>query len=66
MNQAEIEIGLFSPAMLASEEFRITDAPQRESRVESRINRVGVTINWKFDRKAAAKSLLHNQLFHAV
>jgi len=56
LNQAEIEIGLFSRQCLGQR--RIPDLPtlRSESRAwNRRINRVGVTINWKFDRKAARK-----------
>src|ERR1022692_4320344 len=56
LNQAEIEIGLFSRQCLGQR--RIPDLPtlRSESRAwNRRINRVGVTINWKFDRKAAQK-----------
>jgi len=56
LNQAEIEIGLFSRQCLGQR--RIPDLPtlRSESRAwNRRINRAGATINWKFDRKAARK-----------
>jgi len=56
LNQAEIEIGLFSRQCLGRR--RIPDLPtlRSESRAwNRRINHAGVTINWKFDRKAARK-----------
>ncbi len=56
LNQAEIEIGLFSRQCLGQR--RIPDLPtlRSESRAwNRRINHAGVTINWKFDRKAARK-----------
>ncbi len=56
LNQAEIEIGLFSRQCLGKR--RIPDRPtlRRESRAwNRRTNGAGVKINWKFDRKAARK-----------
>ncbi|HLX00010.1 MAG TPA: IS630 family transposase [Candidatus Acidoferrales bacterium] len=56
LNQAEIEIGLFSRQCLGKR--RIPDLPtlRRESRAwNRRTNRAGIKINWKFDRKAARK-----------
>ncbi len=54
LNQAEIEIGMFSRQCLGRR--RIPDLPtlRRESRAwNRRMNRAGTKINWKFDRKAA-------------
>lgn len=56
LNQAEIEIGLFSRQCLGTR--RIPDLPVlcRESRAwNCRTNRAGVKINWKFNRKTAQK-----------
>jgi hypothetical protein len=56
LNQAEIEIGLFSRQCLGKR--RIPDLPTlcRESRAWNRwTNRAGTPITWKFDRKAARK-----------
>ena len=56
LNQAEIEIGLFSRQCLGKR--RIPDLPtlRRESRAwNRRTNRAGTPIHWKFDRKAARK-----------
>jgi hypothetical protein len=56
LNQAEIEIGLFSRQCLGKR--RIPDLPTlcSESRAwNRRTNRAGMLINWKFDRKAARK-----------
>jgi hypothetical protein len=56
VNQAEIEIGLFSRQCLGKR--RIPDRPTLRSENRAwnlRTNRAGVTINWKFDREAARK-----------
>ncbi len=56
LNQAEIEIGLFSRQCLGKR--RIPDLPtlRSESRAwNRRTNCSGMLINWKFDRKAARK-----------
>jgi len=54
LNQAEIEIGMFSRQCLGHR--RIGDLPtlRRETRAwNRRMNRAGTKINWQFDRKAA-------------
>jgi hypothetical protein len=54
LNQAEIEIGIFSRQCLAPEESRIL--LRREARAwNRRMNRDRVKINWKFDRKAVRR-----------
>ena len=56
LNQAEIEIALFSRQCLGKR--RIPDLPtlRSESRAwNRRTNRVGTLIHWKFDRKTARK-----------
>src|SRR5215472_4743236 len=56
LNQAEIEIGIFSRQCLGSR--RIPDLPtlRREARAwNRRMNRDRIRINWKFDRKTARR-----------
>jgi hypothetical protein len=53
LNQAEIEIGIFSRQCLGSR--RILDLKTLRHKVKAsnqRINRDRIQINWKFDRKA--------------
>jgi len=62
LNQAEIEIGMFSRQCLGSR--RIPDLPtlRRESRAwNRRVNRARIKINWKLDRKAARRKFGYNK-----
>ena len=56
LNQAEIEIGLFSRQCLGTRRIPDLKTLRRESRAwNRRMNRDRVKINWKFDRKAARR-----------
>jgi transposase len=54
LNQAEIEIGMFSRQCLGTRRIPDLTTLRRESRAwNRRMNRARTKINWKFDRKAA-------------
>jgi len=56
LNQAEIEIGLFSKQCLGKRRIGDIRFLRAEARAwNRRVNRKRVTINWKFDRKKARK-----------
>ena len=56
LNQAEIEIGLFSRQCLGTRRIPDLKTLRREARSwNRRMNRNRVKINWKFDRKAARR-----------
>src|SRR5436305_14054533 len=56
LNQAEIEIGLFSRQCLGTRRIPDLKALRRESRAwNRRMNRDRIKINWTFDRKAARR-----------
>ena len=56
LNQAEIEIGLFSRQCLGTRRIADLKALRREARAwNRRMNRNRVTINWRFDRRAARR-----------
>lgn len=56
LNQAEIEIGMFSRQCLATRRIPDLKTLRRESRAwNRRTNRAHTKINWKFDRKAARR-----------
>jgi hypothetical protein len=56
LNQAEIEIGLFSRQCLGTRRIPDLKTLRRESRAwNRRMNRSRTKINWKFDRKAARR-----------
>jgi hypothetical protein len=56
LNQAEIEIGMFARQCLGSRRISDLQMLRRESRAwNRRMNRDGIKINWKFDRKAARR-----------
>jgi hypothetical protein len=56
LNQAEIEIGLFSPQCLGKRRIPDLDTLRRETKAWSRdMNRHRVRINWQFDRNAARR-----------
>src|SRR5437762_9007825 len=61
LNQAEIEIGLFSRQCLGKRRFATLKILKDESRAwNRRMNRNRVKIAWKFDRKAARKKFGYN------
>ena len=56
LNQAEIEIGIFSRRCLGSRRIPDLETLRRESGAwNRRMNRARTRINWKFDRKAARR-----------
>ena len=56
LNQAEIEIGIFSRQCLGTRRIPDLKTLRQEARAwNRRMNRNRVTINWKFDRKAARR-----------
>ena len=56
LNQAEIEIGLFSRQCLGFRRIPDLKTLRRESRAwNRRVNRARTRINWKFDRKSARR-----------
>jgi len=56
LNQAEIEIGIFSRQCLGTRRIPDLETLNREARAwNRRINRAQTKINWKFDRKAARR-----------
>jgi hypothetical protein len=57
LNQAEIEIGLFSRQCLGSRRIPDLKTLRRESRAwNCRMNRDCIKINWKFDRRTARRT----------
>jgi hypothetical protein len=56
LNQAEIEIGIFARQCLGTRRIPSLKILRREARTwNRRMNRDRITINWKFDRKAARR-----------
>jgi hypothetical protein len=56
LNQAEIEIGLFSRQCLGTRRIQDLKTLRRESRAwNRRINGDRIQINWRFDRRAARR-----------
>jgi hypothetical protein len=56
LNQAEIEIGIFARQCLGTRRIPSLKILHREARTwNRRMNRDRITINWKFDRKAARR-----------
>ena len=56
LNQAEIEIGIFSRQCLGTRRIPALETLRREARAwNRRMNRDRIKINWKFDRKAARR-----------
>jgi DDE superfamily endonuclease len=56
LNQAEIEIGIFSRQCLGKRRIPNLENLRREAKAwNRRMNRNGVKINWKFDRKTARR-----------
>jgi DDE superfamily endonuclease len=64
LNQAEIEIGLFSRQCLGNRRIPDVKTLRRESRAwNRRMNRDRVKINWKFDRRAARRTFGYKRKF---
>jgi hypothetical protein len=62
LNQAEIEIGLFSRQCLGRRRIADLTSLRRETRDwNGRMNRAKVKINWKVDRRTARRKLGYNQ-----
>jgi hypothetical protein len=62
LNQAEIEIGLFSRQCLGKRRIPDLAMLRRETRAWNRhMNRARVRINWAFDRKAARRMFHHKR-----
>jgi hypothetical protein len=67
LNQAEIEIGLFSRQCLGSRRIPALETLRQEAKAWNlRMNRDRIKINWKFDRRAAQRSSATREIFHAV
>jgi len=64
LNQAEIEISLFSRQCLGKRRIADLRTLRRQARAwNRRINRARVRIQWKFDRKAARRTFHYNKNF---
>jgi len=64
LNQAEIEISLFSRGCLGSRRIPTLKLLQRQAKAwNRRTNRARVKINWNFDRKAARKKFGYTYSF---
>jgi DDE superfamily endonuclease len=62
LNQAEIEIGMFSRQCLGTRRIPDLRILRRESRAwNRRINRAGTKINWQFDRRAARRKFRYKK-----
>ena len=62
LNQAEIEIGIFSRQCLGTRRIPNLKTLRREARAwNRRMNRDRVKINWKFDRKTARRKFGYKQ-----
>jgi hypothetical protein len=62
LNQAEIEIGIFSRQCLGTRRIPDRKTLRREARAwNRRMNRDRVKINWKFDRKAARRKFRYKR-----
>ena len=62
LNQAEIEISLFSRQCLGRERIPSLEQLQRQAKAWNRLmNRDGVTINWQFTRKKARKKFRYSR-----
>ena len=60
LNQAEIEIGLFSRQCLGRRRIPTLPMLRREAKAwNRRVNRARVKINWKFDRRAARRKFFY-------
>ena len=64
LNQAEIEIGIYSRQCLGSRRIPDLRTLRQESRAwNRRINRAGTKINWNFDRKSARRKFGYKRNF---
>jgi hypothetical protein len=64
LNQAEIEIGIFSRQCLGKRRIPDLRSLRRETRAwNRRINRAGTKIHWRFDRRAARRKFRYNSHF---
>ena len=62
LNQAEIELSLYSRQCLGSPRIPDLKTLKRETRSwKDRVNRDQVKINWKFDRRAAREKFGYNK-----
>jgi len=62
LNQAEIEIGIFSRQCLGARRIPDLKTLRQETRAwNRRINRAHTKINWKFDRKAARRKFAYKR-----
>jgi hypothetical protein len=62
LNQAEIEISLFSRQCLGRQRIPSLEQLQRQARAWNRkMNRDSVTINWQFTRRKARKKFGYNR-----
>jgi hypothetical protein len=62
LNQAEIEIGLFSRQCLGTRRFPDLKTLRKETGAWNRhINRAGTKINWRFDRRAARRKFRYRK-----
>ena len=62
LNQAEIEIGMFSRQCLGIRRIPDLKTLRRETRAwNRRINRAGTKINWQFDRRAARRKFRYKK-----
>jgi hypothetical protein len=62
LNQAEIEIGLFTRQCLGHRRIPDLKTLRRESRVwNRRVNRARTQINWRFDRKTARRKFRYKR-----
>jgi len=62
LNQAEIEIGMFSRQCLGKRRIPDLQILRRETRAwNRRINRAGTRINWQFDRRAARRKFCYKK-----
>ena len=64
LNQAEIEIGIFSRQCLGNRRIPDLETLRRESRAwNRRMNRDQIKIEWKFDRRAARRKFCYKSKF---
>ncbi len=62
LNQAEIELGIFSRQCLGNRRIPDLKTLRRQARAwNRRINRAGTKIRWKFDRRAARRKFGYKQ-----
>jgi hypothetical protein len=62
LNQAEIEISLFSRQCLGRQRIPSLERLQQQAKAWNRqMNRDGVTINWQFTRRKARKKFGYNR-----